>query len=184
MAGAFANFGPSQYSELYPAITKPNAGGQLCSSAKPLLHITLGLLDALSTSCLLHCVGSINDTEAESPCDAHGWAMDFLEFGCIQQQASKGGKSSAQAVPSPLPFFPLPGEMPTDRRKFNHLRFNSTGFIKVEDEGVSEGGFGSAKQALKAAEPAIVPERFQSAKIVKDAQSIATNYSCAAAGGI
>ncbi|EXF84028.1 flavin containing amine oxidoreductase [Colletotrichum fioriniae PJ7] len=132
MAGAFAYFGPSQFSELYPAITKPNAGGQLyfVGEAASAHHAwVVGALESVVRALYLmfdalH-QGSRNDPEMKDTYQAYKWAMDLLEFGYIKDHPAKGEKSATTtAAPSPLPFFPLPAEMPRRRRNFDNLNLN------------------------------------------------------------
>ncbi|KXH35196.1 flavin containing amine oxidoreductase [Colletotrichum simmondsii] len=132
MAGAFAYFGPSQFSELYPAITKPNAGGQLyfVGEAASAHHAwVVGALESVVRALYLmfdalH-QGSRNDPKMKDTYEAYKWAMDLLEFGYIKDHTTKGGKSATTAArPSPLPFFPLPAEMPRRRRNFADLNLN------------------------------------------------------------
>ncbi|KAK2008684.1 hypothetical protein LZ32DRAFT_566133 [Colletotrichum eremochloae] len=136
MAGAFAYFGPSQFSELYPAITKPNAGGQLyfVGEAASAHHAwVVGALESVIRALYLmfdalH-QGSKNDPKMENTYQAYRWAMDLLESGYIQERLVEGNQTpTPMFAPSPLPFFPLPAEMPQRRGSFGHLRLNDSDY--------------------------------------------------------
>ncbi|KAK1535929.1 flavin containing amine oxidoreductase [Colletotrichum paranaense] len=151
MAGAFAYFGPSQFSELYPAITKPNAGGQLyfVGEAASAHHAwVVGALESVVRALYLmfdalH-QGSRNDPKMKDTYEAYKWAMDLLEFGYIKEHPAEGEKSAAPTAtptPTPLPFFPLPAEMPRYRRNFKNMNFEEP------DNSGDRGGFKVAESA-------------------------------------
>ncbi|KAK2043689.1 flavin-containing amine oxidoreductase [Colletotrichum somersetense] len=102
MAGAFAYFGPCQFWDLYPAITKPNAFGQLyfVGEAASAHHAWIvGALESVvravwSMFNLLH-QGNVKEPRYLK-------AMDLLENG-----PEEGGR---------LPFYPLPEELPIRRK--------------------------------------------------------------------
>ncbi|KAJ3962549.1 hypothetical protein N0V92_000715 [Colletotrichum tropicale] len=129
MAGAFAYFGPCQFSELYPAITRPNALGQLyfVGEASSAHHAwVVGALESVvralwSMFNILH-QSSKDSGEVYKP---YGWAMQLLERGFFEDDEDPAYKEDEEETkkfypsddPEPSPFFPLPVEMPlrTDR---------------------------------------------------------------------
>ncbi|KAJ0332484.1 hypothetical protein COL922a_011481 [Colletotrichum nupharicola] len=129
MAGAFAYFGPCQFSELYPAITRPNALGQLyfVGEASSAHHAwVVGALESVvralwSMFNILH-QSSRDSGEVYKP---YGWAMQLLERGFFEDNEDPAYKEDQEETkkfytsdnPEPSPFFPLPVEMPlrTDR---------------------------------------------------------------------
>ncbi|EQB53899.1 hypothetical protein CGLO_06344 [Colletotrichum gloeosporioides Cg-14] len=129
MAGAFAYFGPCQFSELYPAITRPNALGQLyfVGEASSAHHAwVVGALESVfralwSMFNILH-QSSKDSGETYKP---YAWAMQLLERGFFEDDEDPAYKEDEEETkkfypsddPEPSPFFPLPVEMPlrTDR---------------------------------------------------------------------
>ncbi|KAK1624992.1 hypothetical protein BDP81DRAFT_474713 [Colletotrichum phormii] len=112
MAGAFAFFGPCQFWDLYPAITKPNSFGQLyfIGEAASAHHAwVVGALESVVRAVWLmfDCLhqGSKKDTRpGHKGFAAYEKAMKLLE-----------GDG-----PEKLPFYPLPAELPkrcTDRQE-------------------------------------------------------------------
>ncbi|KAK1996792.1 hypothetical protein LX36DRAFT_722358 [Colletotrichum falcatum] len=103
MAGAFAYFGPCQFSKLYPAITKPNASGQLffVGEAASAHHAwVVGALESVIRALYLmfntlHQSSIQDEGEGYRP---YSWAMQLLYI-------------------DPLPFYPLPAEMPVGRKR-------------------------------------------------------------------
>lgn len=133
MAGAFAYFGPGQFSELYPSITKPNALGRLyfVGEAASAHHAwVVGALESVIRALWLmfnniH-QATLKKGKAYEP---YEWAMQLLERGYFEIEDQEGidqdEKRETQYFPSqtpnPSPFFPLPVEMPvrtdTEARK-------------------------------------------------------------------
>lgn len=122
MAGAFAYFGPCQFSELYPAITKPNAFGQLyfVGEAASAHHAwVVGALESVIRGLWLifnnlH-QGSKNDPRLNNNGEGYRpylWAMQLLQSGAVKE-----GDVVIDPSPDPLPFYPLPAEMPEGREK-------------------------------------------------------------------
>lgn len=123
MAGAFAYFGPCQFRDLYPAITKPNAFGQLyfVGEAASAHHAwVVGALESVVRALwfmfdTLH-QGSKNDPALQDDDDNKGgyrpylWALQLLQCGSV-----KDGKNIIPLSQEPLPFYPLPAEMPEHR---------------------------------------------------------------------
>ncbi|EFQ32476.1 flavin containing amine oxidoreductase [Colletotrichum graminicola M1.001] len=110
MAGAFAYFGPCQFWDLYPAITKPNAFGQLyfVGEAASAHHAwVVGALESVVRAAwsmfnLLH-QGSLKELGGEGY-KPYLDAMDLLE----KDAKEEGGER--------LPFYPLPTELPMRRK--------------------------------------------------------------------
>lgn len=111
MAGAFAFFGPCQFWDLYPAITKPNSFGQLyfIGEAASAHHAwVVGALESVVRALWLmfDCLhqGSKNDVRRGADKDKgfapYEKAMKLLEDG------------PEEPPPNPLPFYPLPVELP------------------------------------------------------------------------
>ncbi|KAK1975465.1 flavin-containing amine oxidoreductase [Colletotrichum cereale] len=109
MAGAFAYFGPCQFWDLYPAITKPNAFGQLyfVGEAASAHHAwVVGALESVVRAAwnmfnLLH-QGSLKDPQfGGEGYEPYRKAMELLE-----DDPGEGG----------LPFYPLPTELPLRRK--------------------------------------------------------------------
>jgi monoamine oxidase len=104
MAGAFAYFGPGQFWDLYPAITKPNTFGQLyfVGEASSAHHAwVVGALESVVRALwymfdLLHQASKRNGGDGHEP---YKKAMGLLEKGLGDH-------------PSPSPFYPLPRELP------------------------------------------------------------------------
>ncbi|OHE94888.1 flavin containing amine oxidoreductase [Colletotrichum orchidophilum] len=171
MAGAFAYFGPSQFSELYPAITKPNAGGQLyfVGEAASAHHAwVVGALESVVRALwllfdTLH-QGSRNDPNTQGAYEAYKWAMDLLECGHIEQQPTGGKKPAVRKAKSPLPFYPLPAEMPRERRQHSHNDSDES------DDTDTQGGPGPAVTVV---ESAGLPEVFQAVEVAEDARAVA-----------
>ncbi|GKT70590.1 hypothetical protein ColTof4_03013 [Colletotrichum tofieldiae] len=123
MAGAFAYFGPSQFSELYPAITKPNAFGQLyfVGEAASAHHAwVVGALESVVRALWLmfdglH-QGSRNDGKVEDAYEPYEWAMKLLECGHVDKETPEGTKTLIPRSKNSLPFYPLPAEMPVVRK--------------------------------------------------------------------
>ncbi|KDN64642.1 putative flavin containing amine oxidoreductase [Colletotrichum sublineola] len=108
MAGAFAYFGPGQFWDLYPAITKPNAFGQLyfVGEAASAHHAwVVGALESVVRAAwnmfnLLH-QGSLKELGGKGY-EPYIKAMDLLQ-GDVEDEG--------------LPFYPLPTELPMRRKK-------------------------------------------------------------------
>ncbi|KAF3023150.1 hypothetical protein E8E14_013967 [Neopestalotiopsis sp. 37M] len=105
MSGAFAYFGPSQYSNMWQEIIKPNAFGQLylVGEASSAHHAWIvGALESVvrATYFLFEGLQSGN-----KECDAYKQAMELLQFGQYEGQEQ-------EKIEKDLPFFPLPAEMP------------------------------------------------------------------------
>ncbi|KAK2016840.1 flavin-containing amine oxidoreductase [Colletotrichum eremochloae] len=106
MAGAFAYFGPGQFWDLYPAITKPNAFGQLyfVGEAASAHHAwVVGALESVVRAAwnmfnLLH-QGSLKEFGGKGY-EPYRKAMELLE-----------GDNEEEG----LPFYPLPPELPMAR---------------------------------------------------------------------
>ncbi|KAH7303409.1 hypothetical protein B0I35DRAFT_472320 [Stachybotrys elegans] len=105
MAGAFAYFGPCQFSQLYSAITKPNAGGQLyfVGEAASAHHAwVVGALESVIRAIWLNF-----DALHRGNYEPYEWVMRLLERGFVNDEEKQKSPGSA-----PLPFYPLPAEMP------------------------------------------------------------------------
>ncbi|KAK2028749.1 hypothetical protein LX32DRAFT_682930 [Colletotrichum zoysiae] len=119
MAGAFAYFGPCQFSKLYPAITKPNAYGQLffVGEAASAHHAwVVGALESVIRALYLmfntlHQSSIQDEGEGYRP---YSWAMQLLESGCVEDEDVHIPLSTD---PLGLPFYPLPAEMPVGRKR-------------------------------------------------------------------
>ncbi|KAI8316030.1 hypothetical protein K4K61_011058 [Colletotrichum sp. SAR11_59] len=116
MAGAFAYFGPCQFSKLYPAITKPNASGQLffVGEAASAHHAwVVGALESVIRALWLmfNVLHQSSITDPQLP-DGKGyapywWAMQLLKSGFVDD-----GDVHIPPSVDALPFYPLPAEMP------------------------------------------------------------------------
>lgn len=105
MSGAFAYFGPSQYSNMWQEIIKPNAFGQLylIGEAASAHHAWIvGALESVVRATYLLFEGLQSGDES---CETYSQAMDLLKYGKY-----KGQKKEDEEKDSP--FFPLPAEMP------------------------------------------------------------------------
>ncbi|KAJ0373669.1 hypothetical protein COL26b_008139 [Colletotrichum chrysophilum] len=124
MAGAFAYFGPCQFSELYPAITRPNALGQLYFVGEAASAHHAWVVGALES--VVRALWSMFNILHQSSQDAgkayqpYSWAMQLLERGCFEDNEDPGYNANdyktktfyPSAKPEPSPFFPLPVEIP------------------------------------------------------------------------
>ncbi|KAI8211277.1 putative bifunctional amine oxidase [Colletotrichum sp. SAR 10_66] len=119
-SGAFAYFGPCQFSELYPAIAKPNALGQLyfIGEAASSHHAwVVGALESVvralwSMFNALHQASIAVDGKGYP---AYKWAMDLLEKGSVNDPDDEE-KYKIPPSSEPMPFYPLPSEM-RERKK-------------------------------------------------------------------
>ncbi|KAI8170920.1 hypothetical protein K4K49_006448 [Colletotrichum sp. SAR 10_70] len=124
MAGAFAYFGPCQFSELYPAITRPNALGQLYFVGEAASAHHAWVVGALES--VVRALWSMFNILHQSSQDAgkayqpYSWAMQLLERGFFEDNEDPGYNADddkkktfyPSAKPQPSPFFPLPVEIP------------------------------------------------------------------------
>ncbi|KAH7140384.1 hypothetical protein B0J13DRAFT_63603 [Dactylonectria estremocensis] len=118
MSGAFAYFGPSQFSNMWQEITKPNAFGQLyfVGEAASSHHAWIvGALESVIRAVYTMFEGlESNDKENK----AYRRVLALLS-GAVQVDASDEDSSSPSdysgdaPFPTGLPFYPLPEEMPS-----------------------------------------------------------------------
>ncbi|KAG6356010.1 hypothetical protein INS49_015395 [Diaporthe citri] len=124
MAGAFAFFGPCQFWDLYPAITKPNSFGQLyfIGEAASAHHAWVGALESVVRAVWLmfDCLhqGSKNDARRGANKDE-----GFAPYAEAMKLLEEGPKSAPEI---PLPFYPLPAELPkrckdTEKKRADQL---------------------------------------------------------------
>ncbi|KAJ4015383.1 hypothetical protein NW766_005723 [Fusarium irregulare] len=122
MSGAFAYFGPSQFSNMWQEIIKPNAFGQLylIGEASSSHHAwVVGALESVVRAVYLMFEG-LQKQEPENP--AYNRVVKLLSQ--TPQQESEGGDvfgsdevQQPQKLPTGLPFYPLPEEMPKRQLK-------------------------------------------------------------------
>lgn len=111
MSGAFAYYGPGQFSNMWEEITKPNAFGQLyfVGEAASSHHAWIvGALESVIRAVYLMFDGL---KRHDPDCEAYRLAMNLLS-----QEPEGPGQENPWDLPTGLPFFPLPEEMP-ERQK-------------------------------------------------------------------
>ncbi|KAH0441249.1 hypothetical protein CcaCcLH18_02159 [Colletotrichum camelliae] len=151
MAGAFAYFGPCQFTELYPSITKPNALGHLYFVGEAASAHHAWVVGALES--VVRALWLMFDNLHQASYDEHGkdhddhkpykWAMELLERGYFKDEE---GHFFPSENPSPSPFFPLPVEMPirTDREIRERNSRGESGQLLHDRVGLGPIMFGAA----------------------------------------
>ncbi|RGP80534.1 hypothetical protein FLONG3_1368 [Fusarium longipes] len=127
MSGAFAYFGPSQFSNMWQEIIKPNAYGQLylIGEASSSHHAwVVGALESVVRAVYLMFEGL---QKQEPKNEAYNHAVKLLSQTPKVPQDSEGGdvfggipgdkQQQPQKLPTGLPFYPLPEEMPKRQLK-------------------------------------------------------------------
>lgn len=105
MSGAFAYFGPSQYSNMWQEIIKPNAFGQLylVGEASSSHHAWIvGALESVVRAAYLLFEGL---QRGDPDCKAYRQAVQLLKTGRFDEQKKS-------TIEEESPFWPLPAEMP------------------------------------------------------------------------
>ena len=110
MAGAFAFFGPCQFWDLYPAITKPNSFGQLyfIGEAASAHHAwVVGALESVVRAVWLmfDCLHQGSKKDVRRAADNKGFAPYEKAMKLLQD-------GPTDPPETPLPFYPLPTELP------------------------------------------------------------------------
>ncbi|KAF4966372.1 hypothetical protein FSARC_5942 [Fusarium sarcochroum] len=132
MSGAFAYFGPSQFSNMWQEIIKPNAFGQLylIGEASSSHHAWIvGALESVIRAVYLMFEG----LQKQDPDNkAYKKVVELLSQGPDVPKEKEGGDvfggfpkpgenlQQPQKMPSGLPFHPLPEEMPTRQLEVSH----------------------------------------------------------------
>ncbi|KAH7129098.1 hypothetical protein EDB81DRAFT_728997 [Dactylonectria macrodidyma] len=118
MSGAFAYFGPSQFSNMWQEITKPNAFGQLYFIGEAASSHHAWIVGALES--VVRAVYTMFEG-LESQCknnEAYLRVLDLLSGavhidGSDEDSSSLNDDSGDAPFPTGLPFYPLPEEMPS-----------------------------------------------------------------------
>ncbi|KAH6887008.1 hypothetical protein B0T10DRAFT_407209 [Thelonectria olida] len=111
MSGAFAYFGPGQFSNMWQEIIKPNAFGQLYLVGEVASSHHAWIVGALESVIRAVYVMFEGLKSNDKKCEAYKIASDLLSKGPIKTQEVPEKKEPWE-LPTGLPFYPLPDEMP------------------------------------------------------------------------